>query len=290
MNRKSKALVEVMVASALLAANAVVIALISLSSELILFLRGIFSVLSLLLILLFLKEKLSLDSKREYLSVLLLGFIFGLHWLTFFYAIKLSTVAVAMIATFTFPVMTTFLEPYFFGARLALKDVFVAFAVLLGIFIIVPEFSFDDTAFIGIVLGLSSAFFYSLRNIFSKKLFAHKSNLLIMLYQLFVVMLMFMPFGFLYEWDWNPAVDIWYIVWLSVMGTAIGHTLLLKSMNYLSARFVGVITSSQVVFGVIMAFLVLGQVPELNELIGGLIIIGVAVFEAVRHSEKTLLD
>jgi hypothetical protein len=47
-----------------------------------------------------------------------MGMILAIHWTTFFKAIQVSTIAIALLTFSTFPVFITFLEPYFLKIRL----------------------------------------------------------------------------------------------------------------------------------------------------------------------------
>ena len=42
----------------------------------------------------------------------------GGHWITYFYALKFSNVAIGMLSLYTFPVMTALLEPFFIKVKL----------------------------------------------------------------------------------------------------------------------------------------------------------------------------
>ena len=49
--------------------------------------------------------------KKDRVVVLLSGVLMGMHWITYFISLKLSSVAIGMLSVFTYPVITTFLEP-----------------------------------------------------------------------------------------------------------------------------------------------------------------------------------
>ena len=64
------------------------------------------------------KINLRVNSKRDLSTILLSGFFMGAHWVTYFYALKLSIVAIGMLSMFTYPIITVFLEPLFFKTNL----------------------------------------------------------------------------------------------------------------------------------------------------------------------------
>lgn len=47
-------------------------------------------------------------------KLILAGLFMGIHWVTYFYALQWSNVAIGMLSLFTYPVITAFLEPLFF--------------------------------------------------------------------------------------------------------------------------------------------------------------------------------
>ena len=63
------------------------------------------------------------------------------HWVTYFYALKLSNVAIGMLSMFTFPVMTALLEPFFTKQKINSIHIALALLVLIGIYFLVPDFS-----------------------------------------------------------------------------------------------------------------------------------------------------
>jgi len=62
-----------------------------------------------LLVLIFLAQSFKLPSKKDSLLIVFTGLLTGVHWVTFFHAIQISTVAIAILSLYTFPIMTSFL-------------------------------------------------------------------------------------------------------------------------------------------------------------------------------------
>ena len=59
------------------------------------------------------KINLRLDSKKDRLPFVISSVLLGVHWITYFYALKFSNVAIGMLSLFVFPVITALLEPLF---------------------------------------------------------------------------------------------------------------------------------------------------------------------------------
>ena len=134
------------------------------------------------------KQKIRLASAKDYKIALLLGIVVGIHWVTYFAGMQMAGVTIGIIAFFTYPVITVFLEPLLtrFLSRNKLghglsskpkrKDILIAFIVMIGIFLLIPEISLGNQVTLGIATGVLSAFFFALRNILHKNYFSHYSG------------------------------------------------------------------------------------------------------------------
>ena len=124
----------------------------------------------------------------------LLGSLLATHWVTYFYAMQVSSVAVGVIALYTYPVITVFLEPLFHGEKPHIADIVSSLAVLFGIYMIIPDFSIDNSVALGVASGVFSAVMMSLRNIMQRRYFSSYSASQALLYQSAVVALVLFAF------------------------------------------------------------------------------------------------
>ena len=97
---------------------------------------GLRAILALVLLLLYCKfRRISLRAEKRHLpAILTSGFLMGLHWITYFYSLKLSNVAIGMISLFTYPILTAFLEPLLLKTKLQKAHLFLGLLVLFGIY------------------------------------------------------------------------------------------------------------------------------------------------------------
>jgi drug/metabolite transporter (DMT)-like permease len=95
------------------------------------------------------------------------GIIVGLHWLTFFYAIKISTISVAVVCMSSSTLFTAFLEPLFFSRKISRNELFLSIAVIAGIGMIM---GFEPEYLMGVFIGLVSALLAALFNTINGKL------------------------------------------------------------------------------------------------------------------------
>ncbi|WP_198263547.1 DMT family transporter [sulfur-oxidizing endosymbiont of Gigantopelta aegis] len=253
---------------------------ISLNAIEITLLRSVFAALAIALYILWLKESLLLHKKRDYLIAFLLGFFLCTHWITYFHAMQVSSIAIGIIALYTYPVITVFIEPFFHGERPHIKDILSALVVLVGIYLLVPEFSIDNQTTQGVFWGVLSAFLFAMRNIIHGRFFKSYPARHALLYQTVFVVLFLLPFSGQVVFEVSQVQWWWFIV-LGVFFTALPHTLFANSLLYLKAKTVGLIGCMQVVYGTLFAALFLLELPDWKTVVGGLIVISAAVFETI---------
>jgi drug/metabolite transporter (DMT)-like permease len=228
------------------------------------------------------KKEITLASTKDYAVAVLLGIVVGIHWVTYFAGMQMAGVTIGIIAFFTYPVITVFLEPLLNrstgGNKPQAKDVAIAFIVLIGIFLLIPEINLGNQVTLGIATGVISAFFFALRNILHKNYFSHYSGPHTMLYQTLVAFLMLglfveIPVSEVTNHDWS------LIILVGIVFTAMPHALFASSLRHLSATTAGLISCLQPLYGSVLAFLLLSERVNLTTIIGGVLVISAALFE-----------
>ncbi|WP_159946385.1 DMT family transporter [Polaribacter septentrionalilitoris] len=257
---------------------------IAMPAEAIIFFRALFAATIIYVFCRVKKVNLSIHSKKDKISFLISGFFMGAHWVTYFYALKLSNVAIGMLSMFTFPVMTALLEPFFSKQKLSLVHVFLALLVLVGIYFLVPDFSIKNDEVKGILFGVFSALCYSLRNLITKKSVTNYNSSAIMLYQLIIVSVLLIPVLFFSDIS-NFQSQLPLLILIALLTTAIGHTMLVNSLQYFSVSTASIIGSIQPIFGIIIAYIFVNEVPNKNTFIGGSLILLTVVIESIRSKK-----
>jgi len=278
LNDTNKGLMAVHSAVFLFGLTALFSKLIALSALEITLLRSVFAVLTLWWVMRYQGIELKLQNRRDYGIVLLLGILLASHWVTYFHAMQVASVAVGVIALFTFPVITVFLEPFFHGDRPHRVDVVSALAVLFGIYLLVPSFSLDDQVTQGVLWGVFSALLFALRNIIQGRFFSQYPAKQSLLYQILITFILLLPFS-------APVIpQVSSVQWgqllvLGVVFTALPHTLFAFSLRHFKAKTTSLIACLQVVYATLFAALFLGEWPSLVTVMGGLIVVAAAMFE-----------
>jgi len=254
--------------------------LVSLPALEITFYRSVFACLAIAIYMAYRKQSYILNSKRDYMMAGLLGSLMAAHWVTYFHAMQVSTVAVGVIALYTFPVITVFLEPLFHGEKPHVADIISSLAVLFGIYLIVPEFSLDNSTMVGVLFGVFSALMMALRNIMQRRYFSAYRASQSLFYQTLVVMLVLVVFidadvADIDEKQW------WLLLLLGIMFTALPHTLFANGLLHLKAKTASLIACVQVVYAAIFAAVLLGEWLSWNVIAGGLIVVSAAMYESL---------
>ena len=220
-------------------------------------------------------------ARKDTVAIVLSGVLMGMHWITYFYALQLSNVAIGMLSLFTYPVMTSFLEPIFLKTKFSKMHLLLGLLVLLGVYFLAPEFSTDNNDFLAILIGLVSALCYALRNLLVKTKITTYNGSVVMWYQTLVIAVMLIPAYFLFDTS-GFVSQLPYIGILALVTTALGHTLFLFSFKYFSVTTASLMSSAQPIYGIILGILFLGEVPGIRTVIGGALILVSVLVESRR--------
>lgn len=231
------------------------------------------------------KIDLKIHSRKDFFIFVLGAIFMAAHWITYFYALKLSNVALGMLSLYTFPVITALLEPIFIKTKFNPIHLVLGGIVLLGIYILAPEFNLESSHVQGIGLGLFSALCYSLRILIMKQQVAVYNGSMLMFYQVLMITILLAP-ALLFMDTSNIETQYPYVLLLAILTTAIGHTLMVKKFSYFSVSTASIISSIQPIFGIVLAFIFLHEIPTANTFIGGALILSTVIIESIRSKKN----
>ena len=252
-------------------------------------LRSFFAAITMAITLLIMQRGLILPTKKDVLGVYGLGILMGLHWVTFFHAMQVSTVAVGMLALFSFPVLTVLIEPFFSKNRLHGPDIIAAVILFLGLLVMASPKLLEPQSNLlqGIGWGVLSALIFVFRNLFQKYHFLHLSSDRLMLHQLIAIVIMLVLFldvkGTLAMGSMSWAI----VIFMGIFTTAVAHTILVSSYKHLSAKTVAMISSMQTPIAAVLAWWLLGEALTWNVTVGGAMIVSVAMYESIQQAKRS---
>ena len=228
---------------------------------------------------------LKIGNKKDRFTFFIAALLMGAHWITYFYALKLSNVAIGMISLFTFPVIIALLEPFFSKTKLDPIHIVLGIIVMVGIYFLAPEFDIKNNYLQGILCGILSAVCYALRILILKGQVANYNSTMLMFYQVAIVTVLLAPVLFFMDTS-NIKTQYPYVLLLAIVTTSIGHTLFVNSLKYFKASTASIIGSTQPVFGIIIAFFFLNEIPTIHTFVGGSLILTTVIIESVRSKKQ----
>jgi drug/metabolite transporter (DMT)-like permease len=248
--------------------------------------------LFLLLYLLFDKRQrkllLRFDFKNQ-LRYLTGGIIIALHWIAFFYAIKVSNVSVTLLTMSSGAFFTSLLEPLLFKRKIYRYEIFLGLLILLGFFFLLK---IEKIEFTGVYFALIAAFLSGLFSVINGIFIREQQGEQLSFYQLlygflFLTLVLFLK-GDLQNLP-MPALQDWiYIVILASICTAYAFTESIRLMRFLSPYTVMLSINLEPVYGIILAVLILGEKEKMHTgfYIGTAIILLIILFNSLIKYRK----
>ena len=218
---------------------------------------------------------------RDAVLLLFAGVLLAFHWWAFLGSIQLSTVAVGTLTFSAFPLFVTFLEPLVFHQKPERRSIVTAVIIMFGVLVTIPEFSLENHMFLGILTGLASALSYAVLTIINKSIAGRISSTVTAFYEQAAAAVVLLPF-ILHIRPQPSVTDLGMLLFLGVINTALAHTLFISSLGILPARLAGVCSSLETVYGIVFAFLLLGEIPTIREVIGAVIIVSAVIAAQMR--------
>ena len=213
------------------------------------------------------------------------GAVLALHWASFFAAIQVSDVATGLLGYASFPLFALLLERPPGRTRWSAREAAVAGGVVAGLVLMVPEFSLSDRTVAGLLWGMVSGFTFALLAVLNRRHAARRPAIDIAYWQNLCAALTLLPLAPLVLAD-APAVsgrDLALLLVLGLVCTALAHTLFIASLREVTARTASVVAALEPVYGIALAFVLLGERPGVRVLTGGALIVGAALVATARR-------
>jgi drug/metabolite transporter (DMT)-like permease len=206
---------------------------------------------------------------KETLKICGVGFIVMVHWVSFYGAIKVSSVSLTLICLSSIALFTSFFEPLLTKSKFDFIEIFFAALCMAGIYTI---YHADNNTATGILIAVFSSMMSALFSVLNKQLTAkynaytissgELAGALITLSILLPFYLEFFDYKFLTP-DWS---DTGYLFELSLFCTVIPWILSLNALNHVTAFTMNLALNLEPVYGILLAIFV---VKEYNVLTTG---------------------
>ncbi|MEZ7495147.1 DMT family transporter [Leeuwenhoekiella aequorea] len=205
-------------------------------------------------------------SKSTRLKLAGAGIIIALHWLTFFGAIKLANVSITLAMLSTGAFFTSILEPIFYKRKVIWYEIVFGLFVIAGLYLI---FEVETRYTEGIIVALISALLSAIFTLINGKFVQQHHPVMISFYELltgalFITVFLAVTARFDAEFFNLNQSDWIYILILATICTAYAFIAAIKVMKYLSPYTVMLTTNMEPVYGIILAYVILGDTEEMN--------------------------
>jgi len=228
-------------------------------------------------------------SRRQWRQLVVIGLVFGLHWLTYFASIKLATAAIAALTILTYSVQYLILAYLFNGERVAAVEWLAIAVCFAGCVVVSPEFSLGNRVSLGIAVGLFSALLYALMPLLHQR--ARDIGTLERTWgQFFFALLIFLPFWAQANWALT-RVDVYQLLTLGLLCTVVAHGLWVKASTELPAIFASMIYYLYLPGALLGSVIFLGEPMTVQKITGCVMVLGSSVALSLfryRHSRRGL--
>lgn len=241
--------------------------------------RTLFAAVALLGFALLLRKPVAV-ARADWPRFALSGVLLAAHWWTFFHAITVSSVAIGLLGFAAFPVFVILLEPWATGERGSRADRWLIAVVTAGLLLVVPEFRLGSDATEGLIWAVASGLLFALLTLANRRL-ATYGTVRLALWQNAVAAIVLAPLG----WPLlaqASAVEWWRLAVLGVVFTALAHGLFIASLRSVPARLAAVVAALEPVYGIVFAWLLFAEWPEVRTLLGGAVILAATTWASVR--------
>ncbi|WP_299326318.1 DMT family transporter [uncultured Maribacter sp.] len=213
------------------------------------------------------------------------GIVVALHWVTFFLAIKVSTVSVALAMMSTGAFFTALMEPFWYKRKIIGYEIFFGLMVVAGLYLI---FKVETEYVYGMIIALISAFLAAVFSLINGKLVQDHKPSVISFYELGVGMV-FLSIVLLFKGDFNmslitlPQMDWVYLIVLALICTAYAFIASVKIMRVLTPYTVMLTTNLEPVYGILLAWFIFGSEEKMKPMfyVGALIILSTVIANGI---------
>ncbi|MGB5363398.1 MAG: DMT family transporter [Aureibaculum sp.] len=200
-------------------------------------------------------------TSKELFRFFIGGILIAVHWITFFYAIKISNVSVTLATMSTGAFFVTLIQLAVFRKKIIIYEVIFSLLAIVGLVIM---FNAETEYMLGIIFALISAFLSASFSILNADLIKFHNATIISFYELFfavifITMLLFFNgtidahFFILSKADWV------YLIILASICTAYAFVASTKVLKSVSPFTMMLTINLEPVYGIILAIIIFGQ-------------------------------
>ncbi|MCE2711060.1 MAG: DMT family transporter [Cryomorphaceae bacterium] len=220
------------------------------------------------------------SSPAELLKLVGTGIVVGLHWMTFYKAIELSTASLGILCLSTTTLHVTWLEPLIIKKRFSLIEFILGLIVIFGIYFVASDF--DSREYEALKYGLLSALLAAMFSVFNAHLSQDISPPKMSFYELlsaFFLLSIILCFSGkinseLFKMSYSDAL---WLCFLGLICTSFAFLASIEVVKRLGAFTASLSINLEPVYTIILAIVILHE----NELLSNRFYIGATVIVLV---------
>lgn len=228
---------------------------------------------------------LKMPIKEKIISTLLGVCGYALFSSFFFYALRGISASLTVLLLYTYPVMVAFLSPLFFKEKISKKLWAILIFVTFGLYLLL-RVEWDVKNATSILYGFGAAFFYSLYILYSRKFVAHlKATASSFYVQLGAGgILALIHFKDLHRPVFLLTHHGTFIIAMAFICSLLAMTLFLAGLQKLSATETSILSTTEPLFGVLIAILFLNENFNYSQILGALIVLIAMVLVTLKRN------
>ena len=285
MTQRTKGLIAINVA-AIIFGSAALYGKLNVSPMWIVSMRGIFAAITLYGIGIVRKQIINPRANLKTLAVT--GIILALHWLTFFWSVQLSGVAIATLTFAAFPLFTLVIEALKNKRHLKIIEVTACIIIIIAVALLVKFNSVSTGVFTGTISGLASAVLFAFFGVISKNLTSRLPTLTVSFVQNFIVCLVLLPFLPFTESAPDEVVEWIFLVLLGIVTTGLMHQLYFYALKRLTASTCSGFVALEPVYAILFAALIFSEPLTARVAISGILILAASFLLFSRTFNNTI--
>jgi len=244
--------------------------------------RTLFATMALLIGFRLLKKKLFIPNAKTNTFIGLSAIVLTLHWLTFFHAIQVSSVAIGLIGFSTYPVFVTIFEPLLNQQRIRPIDILSASVVTLGLYTLAPSLDLSHKTTVGLAWAIASGALNAVFTLMNRRLVSSVPVFDLALLQQGFVAICLLPFTIAHG-TLPDQRTLFLLFILGTLFTALPQGLYLRSLKYLKAQLISIVTCLEPVYSIALAALLLSEIPSTRTVLGAAIVMSAVAISLKSH-------
>ena len=292
MNKSNRSTILLIVSMTIFGTLAPFVRKISVSSGELALYRAIIAAVLVGVFMLITKQRLSFNGTKKELPLLLIsGMAMGFNWILLFEAYKYTTVSIATLSYYFAPVIVTLVCPFLFKEKLVPKQIICFIMSTIGLIMIIGigDIEKGGKDFIGILFGLGAAVFYSVVILLNKfiKSVEGLHRTFMQFISAIIILLPYVAFtsgvtlGTVNSSGWVSLLIV------GVIHSGITYCMYFTAIKDLPGQKAAILSYIDPLVAVIISVVILSESITLPQIIGGILILGFALWNEIPTRKKT---